>query len=91
MVWIVYILHINDFFNRMLIVAVDNRSRMKRDTAQHKDFSAFKPTEEEDNYPRMSPQLTLATFQYLSTSTLSLLYLSWVLMDSGMLLFTGKI
>lgn len=51
-------------------VFTDNRSKRKRDqTRGHKqDFTVFAERRENQQRMRISPQLTLATFQYLSTS-----------------------
>jgi metal transporter CNNM len=47
----------------------DNRRKtnVNRSERQHRDFSIFN-TPDDKNYPRLSPQLALVTFQYLSTS-----------------------
>lgn len=48
-------------------VFTDNRTKVKRQRINKQDFSMF--AERRDNHRiRISPQLTLATFQYLSTS-----------------------
>lgn len=48
-------------------VFTDNRTKVRRSRNKKLDFSAF--AERKDNQRlRISPQLTLATFQYLSTS-----------------------
>ena len=51
--------------------SADNRKKARRD-AQVRDFSFFNKTDElqEMNFPKMSPQLALATYQYLHTSEL---------------------
>jgi len=50
------------------LYAADNRVRAPR-KSHVKDFSIFNQPDEQ-NYPRLSPQLALATFQYLSTCML---------------------
>ena len=47
------------------LLAADNRVKAPR-KSRVKDFSIFNQPDEQ-NYPRLSPQLALATFQYLST------------------------
>jgi len=49
------------------LLAADNRVKAPR-KSHVKDFSIFNQPDEQ-NYPRLSPQLALATFQYLSTCT----------------------
>ncbi|KRT82583.1 cNMP binding protein [Oryctes borbonicus] len=50
-------------------VVTDNRTRRKRTAHRTKqDFTFFADRKGESNRIRISPQLTLATFQYLSTS-----------------------
>ena len=51
----------------VLVLAVDNRWRIPRKGQANRDFSVFN-TPDDVNYPRMAPQLMLATFQFLSTS-----------------------
>ncbi|XP_060526504.1 unextended protein [Cylas formicarius] len=48
-------------------VFTDNRSKRRRN-AERKDFSIFAERKDQQNKVRMSPQLTLAAYQYLSTS-----------------------
>ncbi|XP_067621464.1 unextended protein isoform X2 [Eurosta solidaginis] len=48
-------------------VYIDNRTKVRRTRAKKPDFSAFAERRENQKI-RVSPQLTLATFQYLSTS-----------------------
>lgn len=51
------------------LCTADNRSRLRRQAqGGARDFSVFKQEHSEQAHPRMSPQLTLATFQYLQTS-----------------------
>jgi len=52
----------------------DNRVKAPR-KSHVKDFSIFNQPDEQ-NYPRLSPQLALATFQYLSTCML-FFYSDW--------------
>jgi len=47
------------------LFTADNRVKAPR-KSHVKDFSIFNQPDEQ-NYPRLSPQLALATFQYLST------------------------
>lgn len=55
-------------------VYTDNRKKVRRKRTKEHDFTVF--VERKDNQRmRISPQLTLATFQYLSTSKCSLLSL----------------
>lgn len=48
-------------------VYIDNRTKVRRNRSKKQDFSAFAERRENQKI-RISPQLTLATFQYLSTS-----------------------
>ncbi|XP_076257606.1 metal transporter uex isoform X1 [Rhynchophorus ferrugineus] len=48
-------------------VITDNRTKRRRKNAEIKDFTVF-ADKTDKNKVRMSPQLTLAAFQYLSTS-----------------------
>jgi len=50
-------------------VFVDNRTKTKRNRYKKADFSAFAERREVQAV-RISPQLTLATFQYLSTGNI---------------------
>lgn len=45
----------------------DNRKKVPRAGPQHKDFSVFFKSDE-SSYPILSPQLALATYQYLATT-----------------------
>lgn len=54
------------FHTNVFVFLADNRAK-KRRKAQTKDFSVFNQPDEQ-NRTRLSPQLALATFQYLSTS-----------------------
>ncbi|XP_056636356.1 unextended protein [Diorhabda sublineata] len=49
-------------------VFTDNRSKRKRNAERRQDFTVFAEKRGELNKIRISPQLTLAAFQYLSTS-----------------------
>ena len=52
----------------LFAISVDNRRKTRRmDNNQVKDFSVFNQPDDQ-NYQRLTPQLALATFQYLSTS-----------------------
>ena len=55
----------NDWFVVFILLSADNRVRAPR-KMHVKDFSVFNQPDDH-NYPRLSPQLALATFQYLST------------------------
>lgn len=46
----------------------DNQTKRRRHNIRRKDFSVFNQPTPEDNRTNMSPQLMLATFQYLQTS-----------------------
>lgn len=54
-------------------LSADNRVRAPR-KMHFKDFSVFNQPDDH-NYPRLSPQLALAAFQYLSTSKFFALFL----------------
>ena len=71
----------NLWFNNLFLVA-DNRVRAPR-KAHVKDFSIFNQRDAV-NYPRLSPQLALATFQFLSTSN----YAEFLLHNFSLELFT---
>lgn len=62
-------------------VFVDNRTKIRRNRNKKQDFSAFAEKKENQNI-RISPQLTLATFQYLSTGKLKKLYIVIVIILS---------
>ncbi|XP_028131005.1 unextended protein [Diabrotica virgifera virgifera] len=49
-------------------VFTDNRSKRKRNAERRQDFTVFAEKRGELNKMRISPQLTLAAYQYLSTS-----------------------
>ncbi|XP_018571878.1 metal transporter CNNM4 [Anoplophora glabripennis] len=49
-------------------VFTDNRSKRRRIAERRQDFSVFAEKRGEPNKMRISPQLTLAAYQYLSTS-----------------------
>lgn len=52
-------------------VFVDNRTKIRRNRYKKADFSAFAEKRDAQSV-RISPQLTLATFQYLSTGKMAL-------------------
>jgi metal transporter CNNM len=53
---------------RAILIAADNRSKRRRNEKMTKqDFTVFAERRENQRI-HISPQLTLATFQYLSTS-----------------------
>lgn len=54
-------------------VFTDNRTKVRRQRARKQDFSVFAERKENQRI-RISPQLTLATFQYLSTSKIIYLF-----------------
>lgn len=58
-------------------VYTDNRAKIKRIRSKKQDFTAFAERREhrENHSIRISPQLTLATFQYLTTSEFVFLHL----------------
>ncbi|KAJ6633528.1 Unextended protein, partial [Pseudolycoriella hygida] len=50
-------------------VYTDNRAKIKRIRSKKQDFTAFAERQHRENHSiRISPQLTLATFQYLTTT-----------------------
>lgn len=49
----------------MFVCVVDNRSKARRKITA-KDFTIFNQPDDE-SFPRMSPQLAVAAYQYLST------------------------
>lgn len=50
------------------LVLADNRSKRRRQDRTRQDFSVFAEKRTDTNRMRISPQLTLAAYQYLSTS-----------------------
>jgi len=48
-------------------VFTDNRTKIRRSRPQKQDFSFFIERRNDNQKIRISPQMTLATFQYLST------------------------
>lgn len=49
-------------------VYTDNRKKVRRQRPNKQDFSVFAERRNDNQRYKISPQLTLATFQYLSTS-----------------------
>lgn len=61
---------------RNFLFLADNRTKRRRIlNVRNQDFTVFAERRGENNRIRISPQLTLATFQYLSTSKWLLLKL----------------
>lgn len=56
-------------------VFTDNRKKVRRKRQKEHDFTVFSEQREGNKKLHISPQLTLATFQYLSTSKLSSFFL----------------
>ena len=67
-------IHRNDEFDQLIIFSfllffyfsVDNKSKRQRRTGMRQDFTAFVQTDE-TNFVGLTPQLALATFQYMAT------------------------
>lgn len=57
----------------VFIFVADNRSKRRRNEHRKQDFTIFAERRENQRI-RISPQLTLATFQYLSTSKYGLIF-----------------
>ena len=67
-VWILFNIYFKHALNPCLnpFITADNRSKIRRKNAQNKDFSMLTKGEA-NHYHRLSPQLLLATLQYMST------------------------